>query len=49
MTFVNFHFTGHPLLSTERVSRTRLVSQLQRRKKIDRPYSDIINKVTVDC
>ena len=43
------YFIGHPLLSTERVSKSRLVSQLQRQKKIDRPYSDIINKVTVDC
>ena len=43
------YFIGHPLLSTERVSKSSLVSQLQRRKKIDRPYSDIINKVTVDC
>ena len=46
---IALYFIGHPLLSTGRVSKSRLVSQLQRRKKIDRPYRDIINKVTVDC
>ena len=39
------YFIGHPLLSTERVSKSRLVSQLQRRKKIDKPYSDIIKYI----
>jgi len=36
------YFIGDPLLSTERVSKSRLVSQFQRRKKIDRPYSDLL-------
>ena len=46
--FLSTHFCALAL-STGRVSKSRLVSQLQRRKKIDRPYRDNISKVTVDC
>lgn len=43
----NIFLIGHPLLSTERVSKSRLVSKLQRRKKVDRPYSDIIKLLLI--
>ena len=41
------YFIGHPCSQPKEYN--GLVSQLQRRKKIVRSYSDIINKVNVDC